>query len=61
MSLWEGSEHKMGRKKYVMFTFKIKIQKYNKLQEMWASFSRDHEHPMNAIICFNRNCIHNFK
>lgn len=51
----------MRRKKNAEFIFKIINKKYTKnseYTEIWASFSRDHEHPMNGTICFDWNYIH---
>lgn len=44
--------------------FKIAIEKYSRnseYTETWASFSTDHECPVNGIICFNGYYIHYFK
>lgn len=62
LSLMGGTGGEMRRKKSVEFMFKIEMEKYTKKllrchTEMWASFGRDHECPMNGIICFDRNCM----
>lgn len=48
----------MRRKKNAEFIFKIINKKYTKNSEIWASFSRDHECPINGTICFDWNYIH---
>lgn len=48
-------EIKWEERKMLEFIFKIitKIYKNSEYTEIWASFSRDHEHPMNGMICFD--------